>query len=481
METSKKFGFALPSRNSDDIADINKISDNFRIIEENIPSNDDLKNIKTNIDQTYNPESENAQSGIAVAEAVSYKADKIVNSASGSSILLTDSSNYAIEGLKVYGKSTQEGTPTPEAPIPIVSAGASGSVEVKVCGRNIFPNHPEIAHNAWFGITREQLADGGYHFYGTVKNSGWLEQPYAFFATIPTDGKYTLSVKSTATLTRGIMVAHLDGANNEKWVEGRLKTPYSVTKNCVKGDRVRVLLGVEAEEQMDVTLYIQLEVGETATDYEPYTEQTLTLATPNELRSVPVVKNQSAIANYIDASGQPWLCDYIDLEKGVKVENVAIHTLNGDSGWTQSGTPSGRYEARCNIGTTPPTTYGGYSDLLVHQRFAGAGATNFFSVGWSSVYVSFDGTYFGGIMPTLEDIKAFLNENPITVYTYRTEPIETPLTTEEIAYYKALHTNYPNTTIFNSDGTNMDVSYIADTKLYIDNKFAELQALALEG
>ena len=37
MEKSEKFGFNLPSSNSDDIADINQISDNFRIIEEKIP------------------------------------------------------------------------------------------------------------------------------------------------------------------------------------------------------------------------------------------------------------------------------------------------------------------------------------------------------------------------------------------------------------------------------------------------------------
>jgi hypothetical protein len=70
MEYSEKFGFNLPSRDGDDIADINQIADNFRIIEERVPSKDDLKNIKINIDQTYRPESENAQSGKAVAEAL---------------------------------------------------------------------------------------------------------------------------------------------------------------------------------------------------------------------------------------------------------------------------------------------------------------------------------------------------------------------------------------------------------------------------
>ena len=40
----------------------------------------------------------------------------------------------------------------------------------------------------------------------------------------------------------------------------------------------------------------------------------------------------------------------------------------------------------------------------------------------------------------------------------------------------ALHINYPNTTVYNDSGAVMEIEYIADTKLYIDKKFAELAA-----
>ena len=97
-QTSEKFGFYLPSRDDDDIADINQISENFRIIDENLQKKEELEksfekkqdvlisgksiktlngesilgegNIKIEIDQTYNPQSENAQSGEAVAQAI---------------------------------------------------------------------------------------------------------------------------------------------------------------------------------------------------------------------------------------------------------------------------------------------------------------------------------------------------------------------------------------------------------------------------
>lgn len=54
-------------------------------------------------------------------------------------------------------------------------------------------------------------------------------------------------------------------------------------------------------------------------------------------------------------------------------------------------------------------------------------------------------------------------------------PIVTPIPAEELAQYAVLHTNKPNTTIFNDAGAHMEVEYVADTKMYIDNKFAELQ------
>lgn len=52
---------------------------------------------------------------------------------------------------------------------------------------------------------------------------------------------------------------------------------------------------------------------------------------------------------------------------------------------------------------------------------------------------------------------------------------ETPLDADTLEAYAKLHTNKPNTGVFNDAGVEMSVSYVADTKLYIDNKFTELQ------
>lgn len=52
--------------------------------------------------------------------------------ASGNPVNITDSVEWPLQGLKVYGKSTQDGTPSPENPVPIVSAGGGGSIALTI-------------------------------------------------------------------------------------------------------------------------------------------------------------------------------------------------------------------------------------------------------------------------------------------------------------------------------------------------------------
>ena len=60
----------------------------------------------------------------------------MINSASGESIALSDASDGKLYGLNIYGRTTQNGTPTPDAPIELVSVGDSGSITVTAAGEN---------------------------------------------------------------------------------------------------------------------------------------------------------------------------------------------------------------------------------------------------------------------------------------------------------------------------------------------------------
>ena len=204
--------------------------------------------------------------------------------------------------------------------------------------------------------------------------------------------------------------------------------------------------------------------------------QSLTLATPNGLPGVPVSKD----GNYTDADGQQWVCDEIDLERGKYVQRVAIEKNNG--GWElkpSSDTP-GRFfqhnkltnifsialkKSLCNIASF--TSWG----APVNDKYAFA--------------LNGHGIYFSppkGAEITAEELNAKLNSLsfPVVVVGELATPIERDLTPEEIAAYKALRTYGPTTVVSNDAGAEMEATYVADTKTYIDNKFAALNKAVLD-
>lgn len=75
---------------------------------------------------------------------------------------------------------------------------------------------------------------------------------------------------------------------------------------------------------------------------------------------------------------------------------------------------------------------------------------------------------------TLNELNEYLADIEIAIIAQLEEPIVTDLTVEEVQKLLALHTNKPNTTIWNDQNAEMQVTYVADTKSYIDKKFKEL-------
>lgn len=54
----------------------------------------------------------------------------IIETAKGNPAVCEDSVEWGLQGMRVYGKSTQDGTPSPENPVPIVSAGDDGEISI---------------------------------------------------------------------------------------------------------------------------------------------------------------------------------------------------------------------------------------------------------------------------------------------------------------------------------------------------------------
>ena len=72
-----------------------------------------------------------------IEKAVAEKADKarqniLISSETGNPVSVSDAFSAPLCGLTVYGKSTQDGTPSPDNPAPIVSAGDGGTITVTI-------------------------------------------------------------------------------------------------------------------------------------------------------------------------------------------------------------------------------------------------------------------------------------------------------------------------------------------------------------
>lgn len=257
------------------------------------------------------------------ANTLSARANVLSGSVSGSSITATDSFAAPFVGLRVCGKSTQDGTPLPTAPVPIVSAGDGGTVVVTVS----------------------------------------------------------------------------DGANKS---------------------------------------------------------QTLTLQTPNALPGIPV----SSGGNYTDENGQQWVCDEVDLARGVRVQRITKIKVTSSLNWQTSGQKVDRYFAWF-AGTSATNVLCTHFSTTVGSEVVGGAIAN------QNNLIGFAYAQKGA--STLDEFKAFLDANEVYVWTSLATPVETALSAAEISAYKALTTYAPTTVISVSGGAGATATYQRDVTIVIKN------------
>lgn len=381
------------------------------------------------------------------------KADVIVDSASGENITLTDSVKSPFRGLRIFGKSTQDGTPSPESPVPIVNVGVKGMIEVEVAGKNLFDINSYTSNNGCEIIRNTIVLD---KHLSTIDYNLILEK-----------GTYNLSFKrvnySGIILKKGEESLMANGSHTNYSKSFALQEDATVNMHFECGQN--------HNQEQRLCYDIQLEKGSVATSYETYrTPQTLTIHTPNGLLGIKVDSG----GNYTDENGQQWVCDEIDLERGKYVQRIWEKIFDGHEEWfAYTTSPYDGFFVRC-LPELMQKREGlcTFTQVLTYSHIA------------ESMWIGSNNDYIYYIKNPLYNVdladkglanwKAHLAKKPMKVMTYLAKPIERDLTPEEIATYKALHTNYPTTVINNDENAGMEISYVADTKNYIDNKFRQL-------
>ena len=186
-----------------------------------------------------------------------------------------------------------------------------------------------------------------------------------------------------------------------------------------------------------------------------YDAQSMSVATPNGLPGIPVASG----GNYTDANGQQWVCDEKDYGSGVYVKRIGLMILYGTEVYND-------YAEKDGVVTLQ----------LVHKSLSFAFCTHAkkgVEFGWANDnYILFSLSYFN--VTTLADFRAFVAEQfavgtPLTIMYILADPIETPLSEEELAAYASLHTYRDHTTVSNDASAHMELEYVMDAKKYIDS------------
>ena len=422
------------------------------------------------------------------------KSPAIVCEASGEIITLSDASDNFVRGLKLYGKTTQVTTEgyqlfdasklgTKTAGGCTVTNNGDGSLAISGSGTlsETFAISCDYTHEESVALLQE----------GTLHLAVGTTTPQVMVYLARHSGTTVLdNSNTTAEITQEMLIdttffirLSVYGASGRTIQTGTVKPmlyqngdgtfePYTGGKPSPSPEYPQEL--TSTGDGGSVTTMVGISIEDTA-------PQSITTQTPNGLCGIPV----ASVGNYTDENGQQWVCDEVDFARGVYVQRVKKRVFDGTESWT-AGTQGSHVIAL--KGMFRDTGYS--ARVIVRSNYYRAiPYSNELIAGTISNFIGTLGDVIRIVDKTVSTVEAWSEHlaalyaagTPVTVQYILATPIETPLSAEEIAAFKALHTNKPNTTVYNDAGAHMEMAYNADTKLYIDNKFAELAAAIVNG
>lgn len=384
----------------------------------------------------------------AVSAAGELDASVIVAEASGDVIRVDDSAEAKLRGLKLYGRSVQDGVPAPENPVEIQSLGDEGNVTARITGTNLldFSGAALNTSDTYNGVTVALTGDGGYTMTGTLT----IEPAINIWFLGNYSGTQNIMILHPGTYTCKNVVLFYGqkclGPNPSDITVNVTYTFAVQNKTIITG--IRCVSGVVGTTYNE-TLYPILVCGDSLPEWEPYKSQTLTYSTPNGLPGIPVESG----GNYTDADEQQWICDEVDFGRGKYVQRVKSVNYDGstDESWSAQYTnESGVYRFRINPGDSKAYDTGAIGNILCN-RFQAVSSGTFGTFGRHQG-VSIDSAsrilfYSDTVNDTVENWKSWLQSNPVSVIYELASPIETDLTTEQKEAYAKLTTYKPNTTV----------------------------------
>lgn len=380
-----------------------------------------------------------------VQSALERLSPPVIPELTGLAIAASDSANRPLQGLTVYGKTTQDGTPGEDAPVEMHSVGDAGEVTVSVLAG---------------------LPEGG------TDRIAIIRQPRDMTAAVDSAATFRVfAIGRGLTYQWEYMISGSTIWKNNSMPGNNTDTLTFSAKAYHDGYKYRCLI-MDASGNAVRTDEVTLTIGEASGSSDDAADtQTAAISIADGLRGVPDAAGKST---YTDTEGQGWIADTIeyDAQTGTAqfVRRVGRVTLDGDAGeeWTLD-TQNNPYLA---IAVQGKATGGG---LCTHYSRAeiepGTGQTGF-SADASGDKIVFRPADFATI--TVDAWRARLNASPVTVLYALAVPVVTELSEDALTAMSALRSRYPEMTIYNDAEAQMEVRYVADTKNYVDRRIEQL-------
>lgn len=399
---------------------------------------------------------------------------------------LTDTATKRLNSLVIKGNSEQEGStatsyepytggkPSPSPEYPQEVKGVD-KIEGKIIGKNLFDiNKINSNSNTTSTATINSVIDGVINAQWNTSypsadigssnsSSGWVNIFNNSIELQP--NTYTLSFKhkvikklTTIDNLRDFFIRVLNKTDNSTITNVNFTGDFANFKNISNtftlSEVTSVYLLFSCNNCQIEIKDIQLEIGSTATPYQPYVEQSISYTLQN-----PLYKLSNTVY------------DYIDLDKGKIIRNVGIVEFDGssDENWVIYGNNTNMNGYSINYknisGDTPCVC-----DKLLTTDSISTTLEEAIKVLDNAMYVVLN--KIRGLNTT-ELFKSWLQSNPITVYYQLSTPTEEDIPTELLTQLKQLQTYSGETNIsFEASDVypTIDLEYIKDTKKYIESK-----------
>lgn len=404
-----------------------------------------------------------------IASLTQNTADAIINTATGEHIAVGDSSGHLLDNLKIYGKTIQSGEPTPDKLAPMNSTGDKGKIEIGIHGKQLFDASKMPTKSAG-GATVTNNGDGSFAISGggKLKENFYSGYSLTHGETIKMLKKGHLYLKGTTITKPYFQIAIKSDLGNKYLSEGKTEITNELLNH--KSTYLSILFYGEVNTDISPGTIRPILYQDGDGTWEPYAPlQSLSapIPMPDNLRGVPVESG----GNYADATGQQWLSDVIDLKRGKRTQYIEKITLNGTEDFALQSINTHRI---ANFSYSLPKAAENKIAISSHFKKQDSAIANTATEGFM---ISAGYTLYIRVKQeradTVEKLKEWLKTHNVTVIYGLAKPIEKDIPQETLTAYKKLHSNYPSTVVQNTEGAGMELSYVADTKNYTDNKIKE--------